>query len=125
MVQCPGAARVDRIPPWLSTAEWRLHYDAEGWRQVLDAGAAEHAWRQRIQEATLAGKPLAARNSSTGSLTTLPAIWKYDHGETLRFAGLRCVNIVPLGRNCPVSALNYRLSLARIISASPSTETPS
>ena len=47
-------------PEWLTVYEWERQYDAGSWRQVLEGGVAEAACRQRIREATAAGKPMGS-----------------------------------------------------------------
>ena len=49
----------DRDPrQWLALAEWRLGYTPERWAQVLGAGLAEEAFRERFRRATESGLPL-------------------------------------------------------------------
>jgi putative transposase len=45
-------------PEWLNVERWRREFDADDWRHVLATSIADGALRNRIREATLAGKPL-------------------------------------------------------------------
>jgi putative transposase len=49
-----------RTPEWLNIEGWQREYDSERWRQVLATGVADGAWRDRIREATVAGKPVGS-----------------------------------------------------------------
>jgi hypothetical protein len=49
-----------RTPEWLNIEGWQREYDSERWRQVLATGVADGAWRDRIREVTVAGKPVGS-----------------------------------------------------------------
>ena len=49
-----------RTPEWLNIEGRQREYDSERWRQVLATGVGDGAWRDRIREATVAGKPVGS-----------------------------------------------------------------
>ena len=46
----------------LDLSAWRREYDPRRWRRVLETSVGEEAFRQRIQEASLRGRPLGAED---------------------------------------------------------------
>lgn len=44
----------------LDMSVWAAEYDGPGWRRVLETSVNDEAWRQRVKEATLTGRPLGS-----------------------------------------------------------------
>jgi putative transposase len=77
-------------PEWLNIEGWRREFDAENWRYVLGTSIADGGWRDRIREATVAGKPVGSE----------------DFVRCLSDEFDRCMEIRPRGRPSGTKALS-------------------
>jgi len=52
----------NRDDGWMDMSAWRLEYSASRWREVLELGVDDEALRERLREATRAGRPFGPGN---------------------------------------------------------------
>lgn len=92
---------LSRKPEWLNTESWQREYDPERWQYVLETSVADAAFRDRIREATVSGKPL-------GSDHFVRRLAKeFDRPMEIRPRGRPCRSEGPLRLSVPLGTVPF------------------